>query len=332
MSNQNDQPLISVIVPVYNHEKFIGATIDSVLSQTYQNWELLIVDDCSTDKSWKIIQEYAKKDNRIKIFRNDENRGLIPNWKLLIDNSRGKYIAFLEGDDAFCKKNLAEKIEIFASFHDLGMVYCNFQIINDIGDTLIDDVYKKLNTATYRNRNIDPVEYLYAKTLLFSTYSQIMIKKDVLSISGYPRSLDSDEKVFLPSDWDFNFRLSTKNKIYFIDYVLLKYRKHTTNNSASTLKVSKQLLMILDDYSKEFSNNQDVQKAIQYMKGKTCYFNTIFYLENGLKKDAWNEFFSYAKKFPLNLFRDLSLNSLLFIRLLLPNSVNQYLKRLYFSN
>ncbi len=332
MSNQNDQPLISVIVPVYNHEKFIGETIESVISQTYQNWELLVVDDCSSDKSWEIIQGYAQKDSRIKVFRNETNKGLIPNWKFLIDTSKGEYLAFLEGDDVFCNENLAEKMLIFEKFPDLGMVYCNFQIINDVGDTTIDNMYKKLDTKTYRNSNIDPAEYLYAKTLLFSTYSQIMIKKEVLSISGYPRSLDSDEKIFLPSDWDFNFRLSTKNKIYFIDHVLLKYRKHTTNNSASTVKVSKQLLMILDDYSKEFSNNQDVQKAIQYMKGKTRYFNTIFYLENAQKKEAWNEFFSYAKKFPLNLSRDLSLNSLLFIRLLLPNRVNQYLKRLYFSN
>ncbi|PJA86620.1 MAG: hypothetical protein CO141_03860 [Candidatus Moranbacteria bacterium CG_4_9_14_3_um_filter_42_9] len=332
MSNQNDQPLISVIVPVYNHAKFIGDTIESVISQTFQNWELLIVDDCSTDKSWEIIQEYEKKDSRIKAFRNEMNKGLIPNWKFLIDTSKGEYLAFLEGDDVFCKENLAEKMLIFEKFPDLGMVYCNFKVIDDDGSILIRNFYKKLGTVTYQNKIISPAEYLCSRMTPFSTYSQIMIRRAVIEVSGYPRSFAPDEKVFLPSDWDFNFLVSTKNRVHFVNDILLKYRKHSNNSSAATPKVAEHLSMILDSYEKEFSKEQAVQAAIKYMRGKLCYFKIIFYLENAQKKDAWNEFFFYAKKFPLNLFRDLSLNSLLFIRLLLPNSVNQYLKRLYFSN
>lgn len=332
MSNQNYQPLVSVIVPVYNHEKFIGDTIKSVISQTYQNWELLIVDDCSTDKSWEIIQEYAKKDNRIRAFRNDTNKGLIPNWKFLIDASKGEFLAFLEGDDMFIDQNLAEKIKVFEQYPDLGMVYCNFKVIDDDGDVLIRNFYKKLGTVTHRNKTILPDEYLYSRMTPFSTYSQIMIRRAVIEVSGYPRSFASDEKVFLPSDWDFNFLVSTKNSVYFVDDILLKYRKHSNNSSAATLKVAEHLSMILDSYEKEFSKEQTVQAAIKYMRGKLYYFKIIFYLENAQKKDAWNEFFSYVKKFPLNIFRDFSMNLLLFVRLLLPNHVNRYIKELYFSS
>lgn len=326
-----EKGLISIITPVYNHEKFIGDTIDSIINQTYQNWELLIVDDCSKDGSWDVIQKYAEKDKRIKAFRNNENKGLIPNWKFLIDNSKGEYVAFLEGDDLFSPENLERKMEIFEQYPKLGMVYCNFHVVDDNGKVLIHDFYKKLGTAVHRNKIIQPAEYLYSKNTPFSTYSQIMIKRDVIAISGYPRSFALEEKIFLPSDWDFNFLVSTRNEIYYIDEILLRYRKHSTNNSMNTLKVADHLRMILDSYEKEYAGDEEMQKAIKYMRGKTHYFEIIFYLENDFGKKAWLNFFSYVKKYPRNVLRDFRSSLLLFVRIFLPNIVNQYLKKLYFS-
>ncbi|MFA6160266.1 MAG: glycosyltransferase [Parcubacteria group bacterium] len=325
-------PLVSVVIPFYNHEKFIAKTIQSVLDQTYQNWEMLIVDDCSRDGSWSIIQEWAKKDSRIKAFRNNENKGLIPNWKFLIDNSKGDYIAFLEGDDVFYPENLKSKMRIFEQYPKIGMVYCNFCAIDAKGNILIHDYYKKLGISTYRNQMIQPAEYLYSKLLPFSTYSQIMIRKNVIAISGYPRSFALEEKIFLPSDWDFNFLVSTKNEIYYIDEILLQYRKHPNNNSADIFKVCNQLEIILDSYAKEYAGNEKMQKAIRYMRGKTHYFKILYYIENGSKKKSWLEFFYYSRKYPRNLMLDFRESLFLFIRLFLPNRINAYLKKLYLSS
>jgi len=327
----NLSPLISIITPVYNHEKFIRDTIESVINQTYQNWEMLVVDDCSVDRSWEIIQEYAKKDNRIKAFRNETNKGLVLNWEFLINKSSGDYIAFLEGDDVFNKKNLEEKIKIFEKYQGVGMVYCNLNMINEEGKIIINNFYKKLKTKTYKNIEIKPEKYLYAETIPVATYSQIMIKRSVLTISGYPQSLDLNEKVFLPSDWDFNFRVSTKNKVYFVDDILLRYRKHSNNCSLAMPKACKQWLMILDNYEGKFSNNKKILKAINHMKGKTYYLKTIFYLENNLKKEAWKTFFFYIKNYPKNFFRDFLLNSKLIIRLIISNKLNNFLMRLHFN-
>jgi len=71
----SEKPLISVLMPNYNSEKYLNEAIESILNQTYENFEFIILDDCSTDNSWKIIQEYAKKDKRINIFRNEKNLG-----------------------------------------------------------------------------------------------------------------------------------------------------------------------------------------------------------------------------------------------------------------
>lgn len=327
----NFQPVVSVLVPVYNQEKFIGATLESVIKQTYSNWELLVVDDNSADNSWEIIQQYARKDPRIKIFRNATNVGLVSNWKFLIDRAEGDCLAFLEGDDIYLPENLAAKIEIFAKFPEVEMVYNNFQVVDENGEALISDFYKKLNVRTYKNQKIDPADYFYAKHTPFSTYSQIMLKKDALKTSGYPRSFEPEKKIFLPSDWDFNFNLSTKNKVYCLDQVLLKYRKHAGNNSRAIPEVARQLNLVLDNYEKEFAGDEKILRAIRFMRGKTVYFKIIFYLENGEKKAAWREFRRYFKKYPANFRRDLSMNTLLVLRLLLPNRLNVMLKEIYFG-
>ncbi len=84
---------VSVITPSYNSEKYIGKTIDSVLAQTYTNWEMIIVDDCSTDKTCEIVLEYIRKDNRIKLFRQEKNAGAGAARTRAMREATGRYIA-----------------------------------------------------------------------------------------------------------------------------------------------------------------------------------------------------------------------------------------------
>ena len=93
------EELISVAMPTYNDEKYIAEAIESILNQTYKNFELIIIDDCSKDDNWKIISEYAKKDKRIKAYRNEKNRGISYNLNLAIKKAKGEYIARMDGDD-----------------------------------------------------------------------------------------------------------------------------------------------------------------------------------------------------------------------------------------
>jgi glycosyltransferase involved in cell wall biosynthesis len=326
----NSNQLISIIIPVYNHEKFIRSTIESVISQTYNNWELLVVDDCSTDSSWKIIQEYEKKDSRIKAFKNEENKGLTYNWKFLIDNAKGEFLAFLEGDDFFYKENIKEKMEVFDKYPDLGMVYCNFSVIDEKGNIIINNYNNFQNIRVYKNELIKPSEYLSSKYHLINSYGQIMVRKNVCNKVGYPRTLDDTEKVFLPSDWDFNFRISTQNKIFFINKILFAYRKHLNNCSHDALKAYKHISLLLDEYEIKFADNEEVKKAIHYKRGRYVYSKVMFYLEQGKKKYAWKEFLFYMKNFKNNFFDDFDLNIKLIIRLFLPNNLNSYIRKRYY--
>lgn len=102
--------LVSIITPAYNSYPFIKQTIQSVLSQTYENWEMIIVDDCSKDGTFEIARKYAKKDDRINIYQNDKNLGSAISRNAAIKKAKGTYIAFLDSDDSWKPKKLEKQI------------------------------------------------------------------------------------------------------------------------------------------------------------------------------------------------------------------------------
>ncbi|GAA6323819.1 glycosyltransferase family 2 protein [Fusobacterium ulcerans] len=123
------EPLVSIITPLYNSEKYIGKTIESVLNQTYKNWEMLIIDDCSKDNGVKIVNNYILKDKRIKLFRNEKNEGVSFSRNRAIDLSQGKYIAFLDSDDLWKKEKLEKQIS-FMEKNNIALSYTGYEKIN----------------------------------------------------------------------------------------------------------------------------------------------------------------------------------------------------------
>src|SRR5690625_120229 len=104
------EPLVSIITPAYNAARFIGETIESVLAQTYENWEMIIVDDCSTDDTREIVQSYQEKDSRIKLFTLDKNSGSGVARNKAMDEAKGRFIAFLDSDDLWYPEKLRRQI------------------------------------------------------------------------------------------------------------------------------------------------------------------------------------------------------------------------------
>lgn len=105
-------PMISVILPVYNAENYLQECIDSVLAQSYENFELLLIDDCSNDGSARIMRENAAKDPRIKLFRNKQNRGVSVCRNLGIREAAGDYLAFLDSDDVWVREKLMVQLQL----------------------------------------------------------------------------------------------------------------------------------------------------------------------------------------------------------------------------
>lgn len=134
---------VSVIMPAYNCEKFIGEAIDSVLAQTYDNWELIIIDDCSEDETFQIMQFYAKDDDRIIVKQNAKNLGAAESRNIAVDSAVGKYIAFLDSDDVWKKDKLKKQVE-FMEDNGYSFTCTSYEKIDELSVKL----GKKINALT----------------------------------------------------------------------------------------------------------------------------------------------------------------------------------------
>ncbi len=129
---KNEQPLVSIITPAYNCDKYVSKTVESVISQTYINWEMIIVDDCSTDQTSKIIKEYSDFDSRIKYYKLDTNSGAAVARNQGIKMANGRYIAFLDSDDLWDDIFLNEQIDFIVS-GKYEFVYSEYRLIDQEG-------------------------------------------------------------------------------------------------------------------------------------------------------------------------------------------------------
>lgn len=117
------KPIVSVCMPVYNQDKFLAEAIESVLRQTYRDFEFLIIDDQSTDNSADIIQAYARKDSRIRFIINERNIGMVHNWNRCLKEASGEYIKFLFGDDMFTSpETLKKMVSVLSSDDEIALV------------------------------------------------------------------------------------------------------------------------------------------------------------------------------------------------------------------
>ena len=157
-----DKEKVSIIVPMYNAEKFIGKTIESVLSQTYENWEMLIMNDVSTDNSLAVVNEYAKKDDRIKVLNTEKNMGVVKGRNHLIDLANGKFIAFLDADDYWHSQKLEKQIQ-FMKEKNAGISCTEYTRVKENGEKINEVVIKSEISYTDMLKN----NYLGCLTVMY---------------------------------------------------------------------------------------------------------------------------------------------------------------------
>lgn len=129
------EPLVSIIMPNYNCGKYVKETINSVINQSYENWELIFIDDCSTDKSIEIVEKNYKNNTKIKIEKFDKNRGAAEARNYGIKLARGKYVAFLDSDDLWVSDKLKKQIE-FMEKNNVDFTYSEYTHIDENGNPL----------------------------------------------------------------------------------------------------------------------------------------------------------------------------------------------------
>lgn len=139
--------LVSIITPVYKCEEYIAKTMDSVWSQTYTKWEMILVDDCSPDNSADLIHEYQKRDSRFKYIKLRENGGAAIARNVGLENAKGRYIAYLDADDIWLPQKLERQIR-FMEKNDVQFSCCDYEKI-EADDTPLNKVVHMPKTITY---------------------------------------------------------------------------------------------------------------------------------------------------------------------------------------
>tara|TARA_R110000868_G_scaffold125290_1_gene331130 strand:- start:362 stop:1105 length:744 start_codon:yes stop_codon:yes gene_type:complete len=146
--------LVSIITPVYNSEKYLADNISSVLAQTYKNWELILVDDCSSDTSEIICESFEKNDSRIKYYRLAKNSGAGIARNKAIEMANGKFIAFLDSDDTWYPKKLEKQLN-FMKENDYHFTFTDYNMVDEAGNDLNKLVkcksFVNYNKALYKN-------------------------------------------------------------------------------------------------------------------------------------------------------------------------------------
>ncbi|WP_375238867.1 glycosyltransferase family 2 protein [Aurantibacter sp.] len=142
------EPLVSIITPMYNSENFISESINSIQNQTYTNWELWLIDDCSLDETISIVDQFIKKDSRIHLIKNGTNSGAAISRNKGIEAAKGNYIAFLDADDLWLPQKLEKQVGTLNSGR-ADVCFSSYEQINESGTPLYIKV-EALSTLTYK--------------------------------------------------------------------------------------------------------------------------------------------------------------------------------------
>lgn len=202
---------ISVILPVYNGEQHVGRAIESILRQTHQDIELIIVNDCSTDNTQSVLEEYAAKDSRIRLFRNETNQKLPRTLNIGFAQATGDYWTWTSDDNQYHSDALEKMCAVLDTMPEIGLVYTDLSIV-DMQGNLIKELKEDEPEGIRFQDNIGAC-FLYRKSL-------------ALMAGPY------DETMFLAEDYEFFIRCYKHGKFYHIADDLYDYGRHESNLSA----------------------------------------------------------------------------------------------------
>ena len=209
MNNKLSKPLVSIIMPVQNGEKYISKAMDSFLKQTYHNTELIIIDDASTDNTSKIINKYTEKNANIRYFYNKEKLGIPKSRNIALAKSNGDYIGHLDADDWLIQKSISTAMEVITKNERIALVYSGY-IIHDENSS----VTRKYLAKKFNKENLNELGWQH-----FGLY----LKKAAISVSGF------NEELITCSDGDFFTKIGEKFQCERIAKYLYNYRWHKNN-------------------------------------------------------------------------------------------------------
>ncbi|MCI9084586.1 MAG: glycosyltransferase family 2 protein [Bacilli bacterium] len=245
--------LISIIVPVYNAEKFISDTINSIKKQTYKNWELILVDDCSIDNSVRIIKEFIKNDNRIKLFQQNKNNGVATTRNKGIEVATGKYLCFIDADDLWNPDKLNKQVN-FMKQNNCAFSFTGYEFTNKDGIPNGKKVFIP-NQINYKQALKNTT--IWTSTVMFDLTK--LSKKDITMPNVKSEDTATWWKILKKTDY-----------AYGLNEILSYYRRSPNTLSANKLTAIKRIWHLY--------------RNIEHLNIFYSSYNFCFYAINALKR------------------------------------------------
>jgi teichuronic acid biosynthesis glycosyltransferase TuaG len=242
------QPLVSVIMPCYNMERYISDAIMSVRQQTYPHWELLIVDDASTDGTEAVIESHCQQDERIRFAKKNNHSGIADSRNLCLKMAQGRFLAFLDADDIWLPKKLETQLR-FMTEKKIGFSYSSYDCIDESG--------RPLNKSIKAAGDLDYEAYLRNTIIGCST---VMVDKDIVGNVVVPKFRTSEDT----ATW---LDILKKGFVaYAIQQPLTCYRIRSKSASSNKLKAS-------SDLWKVYRQNE----RLPFFKALNCFVSYVYH-------------------------------------------------------
>lgn len=294
-------PLVSVVIPAYNAIRFVETTIDGVLAQTFQDFEILAVDDGSTDNTKEILEAYGDKIRYLP----KKNGGVSSARNYGIENAEGKYIAFLDADDVWLPEKLEKQVFLMEANEEIGLCYAATQKVDEELNYLSSipaNFYEDYTESLLLNLNI-----------VAGSCSSAMARRDIISqTDGF------DSKFTTYADWEFWLRLSLLTKFAPVTEELVKYRVVKGSMSSNPAVTKKDALGVLE----KFFDLPNLPEKYKLLKNKVFSNHLMIVAGEFLHNKNFNESLSCiwqaVKLYPQNITRPLGL-PFRFVKRLLPN-------------
>lgn len=278
-------PLVSIIIPTFNNAEFITQAIESVLNQTYQGFEIIVIDDGSTDQTENILSKFGDRITYIK----QNNRGPSSARNAGIKKSSGKYIAFLDSDDLFLPNKLSIQINFLVKHPEIDLVYSNgFRFrLDEYGN----EVSRKLSETGELIKgdiNNSNFQYKLMEKNIFPVHASL-VKRECLEIIG-----GFDETLTACEDWDLWYRIAEKYNIAYLDEFLIKYRDINDSNSSDFIRNFQEVDRVMEKISKTptFLNSpKKVKSGYYFHRG----INMLNLKESEFAKNYFFQSYSYNR-------------------------------------
>lgn len=246
-------PFFSVIIPLYNKQDYIEHTLQSVLNQSFVDFEVILVDDCSTDKGLTVVQKL--KNDRIRIIEHEQNKGLSTSRNTGIRNAKSNYIAFLDADDVWDSQYLSELYYLITNYPEAHLYATSYLEIYPNNITIA----PKINWNNF-DKNDGITSNFFECNLNQPIYcpSGLCVKKDVFETIGY-----YNEQITFGEDVDFNIRANSSFKLAFSKKHLVNYTMYSQNQITQT-SLKNKVITDFDSYETLAKNNLSLKKYLDF--------------------------------------------------------------------